>query len=160
MIEPKLFYRNFDDLLKKIAQDARGKNFLRSILNEIHKNFQGTLHIGSLRLYEDKGDNFELTEAIGTQRNPVAKKISSADEALQKVLKHGSFIYDERLMSIAPEMSKQDTYAIPAAILIRCTEQRWIAVFELKEGWVREEVTFSLNCHPFGPKSATLRRCH
>ncbi len=138
MIEPKLFYRNFDDLLKKIEQDARGKNFLRSILNEIHKNFQETLHIGSLRLYEDKGDNFELTEAIGTQRNPVAKKISSADEALQKVLKHGSFIYDERLMSIAPEMSKQDTYAIPAAILIRSTEQRWIAVFELKEGWVRE----------------------
>ena len=74
MIEPKLFYRNFDDLLKKIEQDTRGKNFLRSILNEIHKNFQETLHIGSLRLYEDKGDNFELTEVIGTQRNPVAKK--------------------------------------------------------------------------------------
>ena len=145
MIEPKLFYRNFDDLLKKIEHNASGKNFLRSILDEVYKNFQETLHIGSLRLYEDKGDNFELTEAIGTQRNPVAKKISSQDEALQKVLKHGSFIYDERLMSIAPEMSKQDTYAIPAAILIRSTEQRWIAVFELTEGWVREEVTFSLN---------------
>lgn len=146
MIEPKTFYRNFDDLLQKIRRDASGKNFLSSILNEIHKNFQDALQIGSLRLYEDRGDRFILTITIGQQRsNSIPQKIPIGDEAIQKVLEHRSYIYDDAQMSIAPEMSTQETYAVPAAILIRGPEQRWIIVFELNEGWVREEVAFSLN---------------
>jgi len=146
MYEPKKFYRNFDNLLKKIQENATGKNFLKSILKEVHDNFQDSLKIGSLRLYAERGDKLVLTETIGQEnKKSFPKKIPLENEAVQKVLKHGSFIYDEREISIAPEMSQQETYAIPAAILIRGTEQRWIAVFELKEGWVREEVTFSLN---------------
>ena len=146
MFEPKKFYRNFDDLLKKIQENATGKNFLKSILKEIHDNFQDTLKIGSLRLYAERGDQFVLIETIGhTNQNSFPKRIPLESEAVQKVLKHGSFIYDQEDVSIAPEINKQDYYAISAASLIRSPEQRWIAVFELKEGWIREEVTFALN---------------
>ncbi|MFQ5675029.1 MAG: PP2C family protein-serine/threonine phosphatase [bacterium] len=146
MLAPKIFYRDFDELLEKIRQNASGKNFIDTILVEIQNNFQETLKIGSLRLYEDRGDFFVLTKIIGEQRsNSYQKKISITDEAVQKVLRNGNYIYDEAKASIAPEMRTQDDYAIPAAIVIRTPEERWIVVFELKEGWMREEVIFSLN---------------
>ena len=146
MIEPKTFYRDFDDLLKKIRLKKTGKNFLCSILNEVQNNFGEMLHIGNLRLYEDRGDTFILIRGSESKNgNTLADQISLDSEAVQQVLKHGSYIYDGQNVSIDPQISKQDYYAIPAAIVIRSPEQRWIAVFELKAGWVRDEVNFSLN---------------
>ncbi|MFQ5750636.1 MAG: PP2C family protein-serine/threonine phosphatase [bacterium] len=146
MISPKIFYRDFDTLLKKIRQKKTGKNFLYSILKEVQKNFGDALQIGGLRIYEDRGDEFVLVSTFAdNDSNNKVEKLSVASEAVQKVLKHGSYIYDEQDLSIAPEMSNQDYYAIPAAMVIRSPVQRWIAVFELNAGWVREEVLFSMN---------------
>lgn len=146
MIKPKIFYRDFDNLLKKIRSKKSGENFLCSILKEVQNNFGEMLHMGSLRLYQDRGDRFALIRTFDSQNGkPPITSVSLEDEAVRKVLKHGSYIYDEENASIDPEMSKQGHYAIPAAFVIRGPEQRWIGVFELMAGWVREEVIFSLN---------------
>ncbi len=145
-IEPKAFYRDFDNLLKQIRERKSGQNFLCSILEEVHKNFCAKVNLGDIRLYEERGDDFVLTRVFENSRSRKGQETISMDsDAVQLVLNHGSYIYDGDRMSIAPEMSSFDEYAIPAAILIRGPEQRWIAVFELKAGWVREEVVFSLN---------------
>ncbi|MCG8604708.1 PP2C family protein-serine/threonine phosphatase [bacterium] len=146
MIEPKTFYRDFDDLLKKIRLKKTDENFLCSILKEVQKNFGERLHMGSLRLYEDHGDAFVLIRTFDNHNGkPPVESVSLEDEAVQKVLVHGTYIYDEDKVSIDPEISRQRHYAIPAAFVIRSPEKRWIGVFELKSGWVREEVIFSLN---------------
>lgn len=146
MIEPKIFYRDFDNLLKKIRLKKTGKNFLCSILSEVQDNFGETLNFGNLRLYEDRGDEFRLIRKFqDNQKQGFARSLALEAEAVQQVLKHGSYIYDKDQVSIDPEVSNQDHYAIAAAIVIRSPEQRWIAVFDLKSGWIREEVIFSLN---------------
>ncbi len=146
MIEPKTFYRDFDNLLKSIRLKKKDHNFLYSILNEVQAKFGDTLCLGAVRVYEDRGDQFVLIKSFDHQNGrAIPTAFALDDPAVQRLLKHGSYIYDESEMTIDPAMTDTAYYAIPAAILVRSPEQRWIVVFELKAGWVREEVTFALN---------------
>ena len=134
MVDPKAFYRDFDDLLKKIRSTRTKEGFVCSILKEIQDNFTETLHIASMRLYEDRGDEFVLINKFNGQGRKFTRKISTASDAVQQVLKHGSFIYDSESESIDADITQQERYAIPAAMVIRGPEGRWIAVLELHAG--------------------------
>ncbi len=146
MIDPKTFYRDFDVLLKKIRHEKKHKNFIFSILKEVQHKFGAALKIGELQIYEERGDEFVLVHSL-MERNgrPTVKKLPLQSEAVQQLLHNGSYIYDNAEFSIDPDMRNHNYYAIPAAMVIKGPERRWIVVFELKDGWVREEVLFSLN---------------
>ncbi len=145
MVDPKKFYRDFDQLLQKISSTTTKEGFVCSILEEIYKCFADTLHIASMRLYEDRGDEFVLVNKFKNRTRKFTRRISTDSDAVKQVLKHGSFIYDRENLTIDPDTEGQEEYAVPAAMLIRSPEGRWIAVFELYAGWEREEVIFSLN---------------
>ncbi|NIR46933.1 PP2C family protein-serine/threonine phosphatase [candidate division KSB1 bacterium] len=144
-MEPKTFYRNFDDLLERIQQQRPKKDFICSILKEVQSNFGGMLRLGNLRIYEDRGNEFVLVRTFGSTNNNYTRTLATDSEAVRQVLKHGSYIYDQSGFSIDPGMSQQGYYAIPAALVIQAPHRRWIAIFELNAGWVREEVLFALN---------------
>ncbi|MCH9007575.1 PP2C family protein-serine/threonine phosphatase [candidate division KSB1 bacterium] len=145
MVDPKTFYRDFDDLLKRITHDETGEGFVCSILEAVQDSFGESLRIVSMRLYEERGGEFVLINKFSQNGRVLAKRLPRESEAVQLVLKNGSYIFSEPQVSIDVGVSDQGEYAMPAAILIRSPEQRWIAVFELGAGWGREEVTFSLN---------------
>jgi len=147
MMDPKTFYRDFDSLLRKIRHFKQAKNFIYSLLKELSFSFGEALHIGRMWLYEDRGDAFVRLHIDGNvEGNTVPEFIDSNSKSIRSVLKNASYIFDDPTeLTIAPDLQKEGHYAIPAAILIRSTEQRWIAIFELLEGWGREEVLFSLN---------------
>lgn len=141
MIDPKQFYRNFDNLLTTIRQRKTGKNFICSILTELQDTFGAALHIGNLRVYEDRGDEFVMVRPESMNGNGTIR-IPTDSEVIQNVLKHGSYIYDDHHFETD---TPQKTNTAPVAMVIRGPEYRWIAVFDLMEGWEREEVIFSLN---------------
>ena len=147
MIEPKIFYRKLDFLLTKIGREKTGKNFVFTILKELENTFGPDLRIGNGRLYAEVDDRFELVEQTGQSGvTRAAGEFSLTSEAVQRVLMHGSYIYDDPALSIDSSISRQKEYAIPAAFtVVRGPEERWIVVFELKSGWVREEIEFCLN---------------
>ncbi|MFQ5823793.1 MAG: PP2C family protein-serine/threonine phosphatase [bacterium] len=146
MIEPKTFYRNLDYLLKKIRKKKSSKYFLYSILQELVKTFGDDLHFSNVRLYEERGEEFVLIRSSKVTNFPKAtEKISAKSKAVQEVLNHGSYIYDKHDLSIDPEISSQNYYAIPAAFTVHSPEQRWIVLVELKSGWAREEFSFCMN---------------
>ncbi len=146
MLEPKTFYRNFDYLLKQISKKKSIKNFLYSILQELEKTFGDDLYFGNVRLYEERGDNFVLIwPSDRTKVKGVTSKLSIESKAVQKLLEHDSYIYDNHELTIDPEINRRDYYAIPAAFTVQSPEQRWIILMELKAGWVREEITFCIN---------------
>jgi sigma-B regulation protein RsbU (phosphoserine phosphatase) len=147
MMDPKTFYRDFDSLLRKIRHIERGENFIYTLLRDFCSNFGATLHIGRMWLYEDRGDGFRKLLIDGNvEANTVPDFIDGQSQSVRSVLKNASYIFDDPdELTIAPDLQKEGHYAVPAAILIRSTEQRWIAIFELTEGWGREEVLFSLN---------------
>jgi len=145
MLEPKTFYRDFDNLLRQIRHQKADKNFLFSIIAAVQHNFAAAIKLGHIRLYEERNDAFVFLRDFDIMDGPdFVDRFSTSDEAVRKVLKHGSFIYDDQ-RNVFLQTETFDYYATPAAILIRSPEQRWIAVFELLAGWMREEVIFSLN---------------
>ncbi len=147
MIEPKTFYRKLDALLTTIGREKSGKNFLFTILRAIEQNFSADLHISNGRIYEEVGEEFIQVRRPGQPRLTAGSpRLDKNSPAVQLLLKHGSYIYDDPALSIDREINQQLEYAIPAAFTVmRSPNERWIVVFELKAGWVREEVEFCVN---------------
>lgn len=146
MLDPKTFYRDFDSLLTHITTKRPEKNFLASILDEFVSHFGSKLNITTWRLFEERGNDFVL---IGSSQNGLLegaqKRISSETEAVKRVTEKGSYIFDSTDVAIEPFRTHQDGQTIPAAFTVDSPRQRWLVVFQLQEGWVREEITFALN---------------
>jgi len=66
-------------------------------------------------------------------------------EFVQHINRNGSYIFDNPSALVNRQISGQGEYAVAAAFKVRNPGNRWIIVFALKSGWVREEVEFCLN---------------
>ncbi len=145
MLEPKYFYRKLDSLLNKIGQEKSGKDFLFTIVSEIEKTFGPDLNIGNGRIYEESENEYVLISIIDSGASHILKSIPFDSEALQAILKWKTYIFDNPALTIDKSINIQKEYRIPAAITVRSTDERWVFVFELKSGWIREEIEFCLN---------------
>jgi len=146
MITPKDFYRKLDNLITKIGKEKASQYFLTSIAAELEKTFGEDLKIGHGRLYKESGEEYVfIGPSSKTKPLPAAPKLRANSAAVRHVLENGSYIFDDPQLSIDPHINRQDEYAIPAAFNIRRNGKRWLFIFELKSGWVREEIEFCLN---------------
>ena len=100
MVDPKTFYRDFDDLLKRITHDETGEGFVCSILEAVQDSFGESLRIVSMRLYEERGGEFVLINKFSQNGRVLAKRLPRESEAVQLVLKNGSYIFSEPQVSI------------------------------------------------------------
>jgi sigma-B regulation protein RsbU (phosphoserine phosphatase) len=147
MVEPKLFYRNFDKLLREIRHKKQAKNYIFAILDEVRNNFGEQLHIGRLHLFEDRGDRFVRVHVENGEQDPNAPfELSANLEAVKLILKNGSYLFDAPDQAdIGHQFNLKPGSMTLAGILIRGLEERWIAIFELLDGWVHEEILFCFN---------------
>jgi len=147
MIEPKIFYRNLDALLRKIGREKTGRKFLFTILSELETLFGSDLRLANGKLYQENQNEFALLTPPGQPRSKQGvTRLPLASEAIQRVLKFGSYIYDEPALAATFGIDGNGQYAIPAAFtVIKNPEERWLFVFELHGGWMREEVEFCMN---------------
>ncbi len=146
MIEPKTFYRKLDDLLRKIGKEKSGKKFLSTIVAEIEHLFGEDLRITNGRIYQEQGENFTLVAPLEKIKPKHGHRLSAKSEAVQRVLKFGSYIFDDPALGTEFGIDGQTEYAIPAAFTVaRNPDRRWLFVFELNSGWSREEIEFCMN---------------
>jgi sigma-B regulation protein RsbU (phosphoserine phosphatase) len=146
MIEPKQFYKELDSILSKINKQESGESFFPAILAELEQKFGSTLGISRSHVFEQRGDEFVLIHSSNANKGfSVFKTISSEAEAVQHVLKHGSYIYDNSQLIQQFGQPTGNRYRIPAAISISSPDVQWLFVFELKDDWNREEITLFLN---------------
>lgn len=143
MNTPKTFYRKLDALLARIGRDKSDKNFLTSILAELEQNFGNDLHILDGSIYELRDREYFLTNSSG--RNHWVEKLSVDSPVIQLVLEHGSFIYDNRMLSQYFGLKNEQAYITPAAISVNSPERQLVLGFSLIDGWSREEITLFLN---------------
>ncbi len=143
MIEPKEFYRKLDSLLSKIGLEKSGKDFLFTIVQELEKTFGKDLHIGYGSIYEKNDDEFiMISPPVDTNAIDLIKSIPIDSEPIQNILNSGTYIFDHHGFRINQNSFE---YSIPAGILVHNNDNSWIFFFELKSGWVREEIEFCLN---------------
>jgi sigma-B regulation protein RsbU (phosphoserine phosphatase) len=145
MIDPKTYYRELDSMLARIGEVKSDKNFFISIMKELEQKFGRTFNIRNSHIYEKRGDEFVLiSPSVNKKIAGIPKTINNDSEVIRKVLKHGSFIFDDPKL-VQSFQVKKALGAVPAAISINSPEGQWMFVFELKRGWIREEVNLFLN---------------
>ena len=146
MVDPKVFYRELDAFLAKIRIDRSHEDFLPFILSELERNFGERLHFGQGRLYERRGKEFVLiyprTEA---ESREWAQRLDMESEVVRLAYKHRSYIYDNLPLNRAFRAGDEPYEKISVAILVHNPERQWLIVFQLEEGWVREEISLFLN---------------
>jgi len=146
MIEPKTFYRELDSVLSQIGREKSDKNFFITILNELEQKFGETLNIHDSHVYEQRGDEFVFVRtSTRRQDSQIAKRIHFRVEGIQQVLKEGVMIYDGSEFFRDFDLNLDRKNFVPAAILVHNPVRKWLLIFELKKGWVREEITLFLN---------------
>jgi phosphoserine phosphatase RsbU/P len=143
MSDPKLFYRKLDSILTGIGKRTSDKNFLSSILTELMQNFGSDLQIIDGAIFEQRTKTYEKIFTLGNYS--WVKSVNSSSPAVQLVLKHESFIYDDTGFWATFGNVKTDELILPAAIAVHSPERQWLIVFGLKNDWRREEVTLFLN---------------
>jgi sigma-B regulation protein RsbU (phosphoserine phosphatase) len=146
VIEPKEFYRKLDFLLSKINKVKSGSDFLFNIVKELGKTFGNDLHIGGGRIYEKNSDEYLLVSPLSRLENIyIESNLSINSFIVQAVLNSQTYIFDSQSFGPTINGIQSKEYAIPAAIMVNSQEKKWILIFELKSGWVREEIDFCLN---------------
>lgn len=146
MTEPKEFYRKLDSLLIKIGLVKSGTDFLFTIVKELERTFGGDLHIGRGLIYEKNADEFLLLSNLtAEEEKTIEKKLSINSEAVQYVLNSKLYIFNNPAFTIGIVQGSHKEYVIPVAFTVHNQESRWIIIFELKGGWIREEIEFCLN---------------
>lgn len=146
MIQPKDLYRKLAILLENIDAGRSEVDFLFSVSAKLETSFARDLFIGNGRLYVEEHDAFVLLAAPNENETDarVSRPVLNAGAA-QLVIKNGCYIYNDAALPINKEATRQQEYKIPAAFTVRNASRRWIFVFDLRSGWVREEVEFCLN---------------
>jgi serine phosphatase RsbU (regulator of sigma subunit) len=146
MTDPKTFYRELDALLAKIRIEEGGEDLLNFIVEELQVSFGARLHINNGRIYELRGDEFVLIYSIHeTHHHSHTAKLPVNSDVVQLAFKNRSYIYDRPEMNNKFGIYDSHEYVINAAIWVHSTDRQWLLVFELKEGWVREEISLFLN---------------
>jgi Stage II sporulation protein E (SpoIIE) len=151
VIQPKDLYRKLAALLENIDEGRTKDDFLFSVLAKLENSFAKDLHIANGRLYTEDRDQFLLMNAPDRQepygRSPANPEgmVALDAEVAQLVIRNGSYIYNDVSLSINKPIGLQREYTVPAAFIVRNPSHRWIFVFALTDGWVREEVEFCLN---------------
>lgn len=146
MIEPKEFYRKLDFILSKINKVKSGSDFLFTIVNELGHTFGNDLHIGKGYIYELNGDEYLLISPLSRMENIIIESALPVNSFIvQSVINSYTYIFDNEVPAAHSKSTGTIEYAIPAAILVRSQEKKWILIFELKSGWIREEIEFCLN---------------
>jgi len=64
---------------------------------------------------------------------------------VQSILNSKTYIFNNAEPGISINGIHEENYAIPAAINVNNQEHSWILIFELRSGWIREEIEFCLN---------------
>jgi phosphoserine phosphatase RsbU/P len=143
MTDPKIFYRELDDLLAAIRIDRSQNGLIPRVTSFLESTFAEQLHIANGRMYEQRGDEFLL---VHPKKHPAhwIKSLSDQSQVIKLAEKHRSYIYDDPQLS-ATFYRSGAAWPHVTAIWVHDQEKKWVIIFELTNAWVREEVSLFLN---------------
>jgi sigma-B regulation protein RsbU (phosphoserine phosphatase) len=143
MLEPKTFYRKLDFLFNRIGREKSGRDFLFMIVKDIENTFGNDLKIGNGRVYQEDEEEYVLIYSHSDIN--LVESIPQNSKALQNVLQFKTFIFDDQAQGFELTIKSPTEYTIPVALAVHNPSNRWILVFDLMSGWIREEIEFCLN---------------
>lgn len=142
---PKDFYRKLDSFLSDIYRVGSDR-ILSTVLNELVDFFGKDLHVQNGSLYELDVEYFVLLHSVKVSNtNDISTRLNLHDPAVQQVLKHGSFIYNSPNEQLNHYLKSGKENLTTVAFTVQSDTEKWLFVFELAQGWDREEIEFAIN---------------
>jgi len=142
IVNAKEYYRKLDSFLSEIYH-VGSDNVLMTIIDELVNKLGRDLRIKNGRLYELQDDSYLLVRTVNIDWvREQEKKFYILDQVVSLLLSHSCYIFNN------PEEQgklKKDANATFAGFSLQKDEESWLFVFELGDGWDREEIEFSFN---------------
>lgn len=132
-------------MLARIASEGQDGRFLQRILEELVLLFGTELNFGNGHMYRELFGVYELLHTTGNA-DLFPARLSAADPAVLNVLAHGAFVFETA--NEIPTWFAPTSEDAPEFVAFRIDGQpghRYLFLFSLKEGWVRDELAFCLN---------------
>ena len=145
MIDPRQFYRKMDKMLARISREEADGQFLQHILDELVTSFGTELNFGNGHMYRELFGALELLHTTGVT-GIFPARIPVNDPSIQHVLSHGSFVYETA--TEIPDWFDPGADNSAEFVAIRIDGPpgfRFLYLFTLKQGWIRDEIAFCLN---------------
>jgi sigma-B regulation protein RsbU (phosphoserine phosphatase) len=138
----KEYYRKLDSFLSEIY-NIGSENVLMTMVDELVNNLGNDLRIKNGRLYKFQDDKYLLVKTVNIDSvRDEEKELYLLEQVVSLLLSHSCYIFNK------PEeqgkLKKDDSVTFVGFSLHR-DEESWLFIFELGDGWVREEIEFSFN---------------
>jgi sigma-B regulation protein RsbU (phosphoserine phosphatase) len=137
-LEPKLLYRRLDRLFGRLDPTLPQRRALESFLADAFSVLKDDLRLRAAILYGEGRDGFEQVKSAGQALEGFAESFAGASAPWSLLLHHGVYIFD----GTGPTPW---TAGSCAGVAVGTRPLRHILLFALKDGWIREELDFTLN---------------
>ena len=144
-LEAKLLYRRLDALFGALDPSRPQRELLESFLEDAFRTLRDDLRLRAALLYAERRDGFELVKQAGDPGGPVREELDPAQLPLQLLFRHRVYIFPDPLGEGTPHRSGWLPSFPAAAVLVGRRPRRYVFFVLLGDGWVREELDFTLN---------------
>jgi hypothetical protein len=144
-LDAKLLYRRLDSLFAGLDPGQPQADLLEGFLEQAFKTLKDDLRLSAGLLYEERRDAFTLTRTVGDPGTPVAEEIDPALPPVREIFRHRVYIFADPSAPASPQALGWLPPAAAAAVVMGRRPKRALLVFVLAEGWVHEELDFTLN---------------
>ncbi|HUG54619.1 MAG TPA: PP2C family protein-serine/threonine phosphatase [Vicinamibacteria bacterium] len=144
-LEAKLLYRRLDSLFGALDPELPPRRLMESFLEDAFTTLRGDLRLQAGLAYAEGRDDFSLLKAVGRLEDTPQDGFESALRPVALVLQHGVYIFPDPDHDDAPARHGLTPRRPVAAVVVGRRPKRYVLLFVLADGWVREELDFTLN---------------
>jgi sigma-B regulation protein RsbU (phosphoserine phosphatase) len=137
-LEPKLLYRRLDRLFGRLDPTLPQRRALEVFLGDAFSILKDDLRLRAAILYGEGREGFEQVKAVGQAVEGCADAFQEGSAPWSLLLQHGVYIYDAGQATPYPS-------GACAGVAVGTRPLRHILLFVLADGWIREELDFTLN---------------
>jgi len=140
--DAKLLYRRLDSLFGALDLRRSQKQVVESFLEEFYRTVSDHLRLRAAALYTEQRDGFGLIKEVGSVGVALAETLDPALPPLSLIFQHRVYIFSDPGGDGRPWLEPVGPLA---GVVIGRRPSRQVLFFLMAEGWVLEELDFTLN---------------
>src|SRR4051812_49284216 len=144
-LEAKLLYRRLDSLFGALDPELPPRRLMESFLEDAFETLRADLRLQGGLLYAEGRDAFSLQRTVGRVEGTAADTFDAQSRPVALVLQHGVYIFADPDHDDTPSRYGLTPRRPTAAVVVGRRPKRYVLFFLLADGWVREELDFTLN---------------
>jgi sigma-B regulation protein RsbU (phosphoserine phosphatase) len=144
-LDAKPLYRHLDSLFGTVDGGRPRKKVMESFLEEFFRTLRDDLRLRGGLLYEPRRDDIALLSQVGDLPGAFPETLDPELPPVRLIFRHGVYIFAEPGWQDAPARYGLLPSGPAAGLAVGRRPDRYVLLFLLNPGWVREELDLALN---------------